>query len=486
MSSTIKIRNRRLDDDEFFRIRREEVLSQWETGKEIENLDECIAAAKELSRGKNVAEQLEAAKRANDHVLIPMFGRALTEYMIEGLQYVERESALVPGGHWTIFSDSYTRKGNFAAAGAALDRSRKEGMSLLNGWPVVNYGVEEARRIMRASSVPLYFNSTDEDGRLASEIVLAAGWSGCNVRSLQEVIAHCKDIPLEEEIRINQYECRLAGIYTERGVPISPQNPSNLTGYDSAGFRSFVNVSAALLGAEQGVTHQTLLHGLNMNLIQDNAMIRVTERLCNEYCDRFGYKDMHFVTSAFSFLGAWPAREEEADAMIAWNAVVPMLGGVTGVVLKCQDEAFATPTKEGMAKSVRLARHLHTLMGTQKLPPNAQSDLEERMIELEVRALLDKCLEAGDGDIAVGLCKGVAYGWIDTMLTPWKYNHGKVMVVRDAEKAVRYLETGNVPLPQEVIAYHREKIAVREAKEGRKADLSMVTNDLQFASRISR
>jgi methylaspartate mutase epsilon subunit len=168
MSSAIKIRNRKLDDDEFLRIRREEVLSQWETGKEIENLDECISAAKELSQGKNVAQQFESAKRAGDHVLIPMFGRALTEYMIEGLQYVERESALAPGGHWTIFSDSYTRKGNFAAAGAALERSRKEGMSLLNGWPVVNYGVEEARRIMRASSVPLYFNSTDEDGRLAA------------------------------------------------------------------------------------------------------------------------------------------------------------------------------------------------------------------------------------------------------------------------------------------------------------------------------
>ena len=108
---------------------------------------------------------------------------------------------------------------------------------MLNGWPIVNFGVEEARKIRRASQVPLTLNSTDEDGRLASEIALAAGWNGANTRSLQECIAHCKDIPLEEEIRINQYESRLAAIYTERGVPICTHNACNCTGYDSPGYR---------------------------------------------------------------------------------------------------------------------------------------------------------------------------------------------------------------------------------------------------------
>ena len=95
-----------------------------------------------------------------------------------------------------------------------------------------------------------------------------------------------------------------------------------------------------------------------MNLIQDAAMVRVTEKLCNEYCSRFGYKEMTFITGGYPFLGAWPPRVEEAHAMIAWNAIVDIMGGFTNVVLKCEDEAFATPTKEGMANSIRLARHL--------------------------------------------------------------------------------------------------------------------------------
>ncbi len=481
-----QVRNIRLSDDQFLKIRREEVLPQWETGKQIQDLDECIAAAKELSFGKNHALKMKEAVEKDEHVLIPQFGRALTEYMVDGFTFVEAESPLAPNGIWHIHSDSYTRKVDFAKAAAGIERSRAEGMSMLNGWPIVNLGVEEARKIMRATRVPLTLNSADEDGRLASEIALAAGWNGCSNRSLSECVAHCKDIPLDEMIRINQYEARLAAIYTERGVPQCPWNSSNLTGYDSAGYRAFVIVSESLLGAEQGVKYQLLVNGLNMNLIQDVAMVRVVEKLCREYCDRFGYEDMTFFTSCYPFLGAWPPRTEEASAMISWNSVISTMGHAPGVILKCQDEAFATPTKEGMAASVRLAHHLLALMGTQTLPDSEELRLEEQMIELEVRALLEKCLDAGDGDMAVGMCRGVEACWIDTMLTPWKHNKGHVMVMRDAENAVRYWEPGDIPLPPEVLDYHREKLAGREKKEGRKLDFSMVVSDLQFASRLPR
>ncbi len=52
--ASITVRNERLSDEEFFRIRREEVLPQWETGKEIEDLDENIAIAKELPRERTM------------------------------------------------------------------------------------------------------------------------------------------------------------------------------------------------------------------------------------------------------------------------------------------------------------------------------------------------------------------------------------------------------------------------------------------------
>ncbi|MDR1815505.1 MAG: hypothetical protein LBR00_02330, partial [Clostridiales Family XIII bacterium] len=319
MTGKYAIRNKRLSDEEFFRIRKEEVLPQWETSRAVENLDENIAAAKEYSvdAGKNYALKLADAEDRGIHLFQPQFGQGLTEFMLDGMGYVEANSPLVPVGLWNVFSDSYTRKNKYKLAADGIERSRKEGVTMLNGWPIVNHGVEEARRIKREIKSPMSLNSTDEDGRLASEIALAAGWNACNCRSIQEVMAHCKNITLEEEIRINQYESRLAAIYHERGVPQSPHIACNLTGYDSCGFKSFVMVAQSLLGAEQGLKQIYLEFGINMNLVQDAAMMRVTKRLCEEYCKRFGYADVRFIQNNNMFQGAFPPRLEEVSAMLS-------------------------------------------------------------------------------------------------------------------------------------------------------------------------
>ena len=478
-----KIRNRRLDDDEFQRIRCEEVLPMWSTSKDIENLEENIDAAREYSEGKNYADLILRAESENRHLLQPQFGQATTELMIKGMTYVEDNSPLGDFGLWNIFSDSYTRKLNFKMAQVGIERSEREGVTNLNGWPIVNYGVDEARRIKKSIRCPLTLNSTDEDGRLQSEIALAAGWNAANCRSLTEVLSHCKNTTLDEEIRINQYESRLAAIYHEHGVHQSPHISSNLTGYDTCGLKVFTMVVQCLMGGEQGIKQIYLENGLNMNFIQDAAMIQTSKKLCYEYSRRFGY-DMHFVAGAFPFLGAWPPRLEEADAMIAWNAASAMLGGCTPIMLKCRDEAFATPTKEGMAASVRVASHIDRLCGWQRLPDSREYRLECEMLEKEVRAMMDKVLEIGDGDPALGLCRGVDAGFVATMISPWRYNKGNVRVARDANGAMRYLDSGDIPLPPEVKEYHREKLAEREKKDGCPVDFSVVVADLQFASRL--
>jgi methylaspartate mutase epsilon subunit len=477
------IKNEKLSNEEFFK-RRSEVLNQWETGRQVANLFENIAAAKELSHGKSYALTLAEHKKKGANLFEPQFGQALTEYMVDGISYVEANSDLYPHGVWTIFSDTYTRKCDFNRAAAGMERSRIERMNMLNGWPIVCCGVEEARKILQAAKCPLNLNSADEDAGLQTEIAFAAGWNGGNNNPIMTCVAHSKDIPMDKLLKIKQYDARLGGVFTENGVPICPHNTSNLTGYDTPGMKVYVNVVQALFGAAQGIQYQHVMHGLGMNIIQDAAMVRVSERLCQEYCARFGYRDMTFITGGYPFLGAWPPRVEEAHAMIAWNAIVDIMSGFTNVVLKCEDEAFATPTKEGMANSVRLARHLITLLGAQKLPESEEMKLEEKMIEMEVRAVLEKSLEAGDGDILVGLCMAVECGWFDTMVSPWRHVKGKVRYIRDAENAVRYFDTGNVPIPQEAKEYNDAKLREREERQNIKLTFDTVVHDLQFASRL--
>ena len=472
-----------LSDDEFFQIRNGEVLTQWETGKDLQNLEKCILEAGKVSSGNNYAVQLLRAKKEGVHLLEPNFGRGLTEYMIDGMTFVEAESPLCPNGLWNIFSDSYTRKNNYEMAQIGLERTRKEGTTMLNGWPIVNYGVNEARKIKMAIRSPLSLNSTDADGRLSSEIALAAGWNACNSRYFQELLAHCKHETLPEMIKFNQYESRLAAKYVEGGVPQAPHAPCNLTGYDSCGFKTFIMVSNVILASAQGIRLHLLEFGINMNLIQDCAMIQITQKLCKEYCERFEYYGNEYICGTFQFLGAWPPRLEEADAMIAWNTSNTFLAGCEVSILKSQDEAIATPTKEGMRNAVRVGRQIDTLIGKQTLPTDSQEYRDEaHILELEARTLLDKCIEAGDGDLALGMCKAASYGWIGTMITPWAGNKVGCLLVRDAKKAVRYLDVGNYPFPEEVIEYHKDKLQSRAEIEGRPVDFAMLVSDLQFAS----
>lgn len=42
-----RVYNVMLDDEEFFRIRNEEVLPQWKTGKQIENFEETVESSRQ-------------------------------------------------------------------------------------------------------------------------------------------------------------------------------------------------------------------------------------------------------------------------------------------------------------------------------------------------------------------------------------------------------------------------------------------------------
>jgi len=478
----MNVRNKRLTDEQFHKIRKD-VLLQWETGKEI-NLEEAVAYRRQLPV-KNCAITMKNAKENGNFVAMAQIGRAPFEQTLDGIHYIEENSdASAEDTMFTIYSDSYTRKSNFAMAQKGIERSIQEGTTMLNGYPIVNYGVKYARKLQEAIKSPLLLNTADEDSRLQLEIALASGWSGYSCRSIQEVIAHCKDIPLEEMIRHTQYEDRLVGYYTEASTPVLAQIASNLTGYDIAAFHVVTVVTQALLAAEQGVKHIEMEHGLGMNLVQDVAMLKVCEKLTQYYLDKFGYEGITLTTAIFPYLGSWPLDVDKSTALIAWNTIIGIMGGATCIIFKCADEAFGTPTKESMASATKLGKHLMKILRNQTLPESKELDIEKQMIELEARAIIDKLFEMGEGDLAVGMVKGVEAGVLDTMFAPWRWLKGKVLLVRDVRGALRYLDHGNVPLPKEVIEYNREKIAERERTENITVDLNTLIQDVGWASRL--
>ncbi len=150
--------------------------------------------------------------------------------------------------------------------------------------------------------------------------------------------------------------------------------------------------------------------------------------------------------------------------------------------IKSPDEASTTPTGEGFREAMEICGQVVRLVADQRLPEGDDLKLERNMIEREVCAVVDKVLEMGDGDVAIGICRAFETGVIDTMFSPYRYLKGKVKVVRDAKGALRYLDSGLVPLPPEVKEYHREAIAVREKKENTSADVRWIVREATWAS----
>ena len=152
-----------------------------------------------------------------------------------------------------------------------------------------------------------------------------------------------------------------------------------------------------------------------------------------------------------------------------------------GMGLKSVVEATGTPTKEAYRDTLQIVNQVLKLTRDQEAPESDSIRTESLMLEREARAIVDKLLELGDGDIAVGSCRGAEAGVIDTMFSPWRKLKGEVLVARDAKGALRYIQSGNIPLPREVAEYHKEKLAERSAKTGSKPSVDWSVAEVEWA-----
>ena len=477
---TMELANRRWTEEEFFAVRKE-VLSQWPTGKEVD-FDEAIEYCRKVPPEKNSYRMIKKKKEAGQIAIDVAIGRGTVEETIEEITSMTGD---VEPDEWSLFSDAYTRKCRFANAQTGLERSQKEGRSILSGFPIVNYGVKGTRKLFEASNGPLYLNASDEDPRLQMEIAFASGFSRSFAHTLHDLTQHSKDFPLDKRIQNCQYEDRLVSYYTEHGIPILMGLGGNLTGWNMPSYKNILSVLQVLLSAEQGVKFFDPQVSNCMNIVQDVAANRALLKLVREYLDKYGYHDVTLVNRGYPFQGAWPRDIFQMAAVASMCVTIAVLQGVDVMRLRSLDESVSTPTKDGNKLSVKIARQVIGSLKGQQMPESNELLLEQEMIEKEVRATVEKVIEIGDGDVAKGMVRAVEHGILDCNFSPWIHYKGKVLLVRDNEGALRYHEHGNIPLPKEVAAYHREKIRQRELKAGKPADLEMVIRDVYQISNVA-
>ena len=469
----MEIQNKRLNDDEFNKLR-QEVLGQWPTGKDV-NIEEAIAYHKAMPSSKRFSKKLLDAKQEGKTLVQPRAGVPVVEEHIKLMQYLEEfgEADLLPT---TI--DSYTRQNRYEEAENGISESIRLGRAMMNGFPAVNHGVAKCRQVIESVGVPMQVRHGTPDARLLTEISYAGGFTSYEGGGISYNLPYCKNIPMERTIRDWQYVDRLTGLYEEMGVSINREPYGPLTGTLVPPCISHAAaIIEALLAAEQGVKNITVGYGQCGNLVQDIAAIRTLEELTDEYLQKYGYSDVEVTTVLHQWMGGFPADEAKAFGVISSGSLIAALSKATKVIVKTPHEAVGIPTMEANAEGLRCTKQVVNMLADQTFS-DERLDAEKEIIRLETRAIVDKCFELGNGDIAVGVCRGVEAGVLDVPFAPCRANAGLMLPCRDNDGAVRILKTGNLPFSKELRDFHQEKIEERANAEKRKASFQMVIDDV--------
>jgi methylaspartate mutase epsilon subunit len=469
----IKVRNKRLDEA-ILNKHRKEWLAEWPTGKEVD-FEDAVSYQKSLPDSKIWWKVMAKLTQDGRTVVSPRAGTGLLEEEIALCQSLERSGVpLIP-----VTTDSYTRGHQFEKAQAALEESKKTGKKILNGYPIAIQGVKNTRKVIESCNAAFTPRGA---GGLSMEISLASGMTAGGGEAFLGFGAYSKKDTLDDSFLRSQLSNRLAGWYADRGVIISV----DAHGWTpTATFPLSINIVSQVIdtiaAAEQGVKAVTPLVHYMGNMAQDLAWTKVSPKMIREYLDKSGYKDTRVNGRICQMVPLYPVPLDlgGAFAYINYSAMVAALANAEALFVRTVDEGAGVPTAQSHEMSYRSAKWIFDVVREQKIEFNMkQVEIEEKVTEAEVRAILDKVFDLGDGDVLVGACKAIEAGVLDST---WSSNlnvKDKVLGIRDARGACRYMEFGNLPIPPEIKDFHREMVAEREKIEGKKLDYNTAVHDL--------
>jgi len=458
-----------LPTDELQRIAND-LRDDWHTGRAVD-FEEAVAFHESLPKTKRFARVLHGA---DEPLLQPRAGVPCLEAQIELLQYLHREGGadLLPT---TI--DSYTRDNQYEKAEEGLAASRN-GDDELNGFPAVNHGVEDCRRLVRALDAPIEVRHGTPDARLLAMVTLAGGFQSFEGGPISYNIPYTKRHDLATTIEHWQFVDRLCGAYTERGVTINREPFGPLTGtLVPPAIALAVMLIEGKLAATQGVRSLTLGYGQVGNLVQDVAALRALRKLGEAYLP-----DSVTVTTVFhEWMGGFPPDEARANGVISLGGATAAVAKPDKVITKSAQEFQGVPTKEANAAGLRTTRQLIDMMIEQDIDLGGIDD-EQRLIERTTMALVEAVERAGDGDVARGVVAAFDSGAMDVPFAPSDAAAGAVLPARDDDGRVRIFEFGDLALPEDIKQVHKAKLGERAQTEGRDQSFRMVADDVDAIS----
>jgi methylaspartate mutase, E subunit len=471
-------KNKKISEADFM-AERKEVLATWPTGKEVD-LKDAIEYLKKIPPERNFAEKLELADKAGITTAQPRAGVPLLDEHITLMKYLQDEGGadFLPS---TI--DAYTRQNRYEEGERGIEESKKAGRSLMNGFPAVNWGVANCRKVVESVKLPLQARHGTPDARLLSEIIHAGGYTSNEGGGISYNVPYAKAVSIENSLAFWQYADRLVGFYEENGVHLNREPFGPLTGtLVPPSMAIAVGIIEALLAAEQGVKSITVGYGMCGNMMQDVAAVISLRELTKEYMKTYGYKDVYVTTVFHQWMGGFPPDESRAYGLISLGSTIAALSGATKVIVKTPHEAFGIPTKEANAGGIKATKMVLNLLRGQRYPSCDGLKQEVELIKAETKCIMNETFRLGSGDLFQGAVKAFEAGVLDIPFAPSKYNAGKAMPARDDNGAIRYLMTGNIPFTDDIKTFNQDMLEKRAKADKRDVGFQMTIDDVYAVS----
>ncbi|HKM39232.1 MAG TPA: hypothetical protein VJ036_03080 [bacterium] len=267
---------------------------------------------------------------------------------------------------------------------------------------------------------------------------------------------------------------RLAYNYTKAGIPIRREvcglNTSTMV---PPGLLIAAIVLEARLVREQGAEDISVAYRPNGHLLQDVAALRALAVLT---------RDLSATITCLPWAGGALLGGRNLNTIAAWTAITSSLGASRRCEIGAVDEGRLL-SADRIISLMDLAQGMICLANDQRKAITAAAHDEEELLQIEATAIINRVLELGKGEVVAGIKIALAQGSLDFPLVSAGICQGQVLSARDATGALRFLDSGALPLPAEVKQKHTQLLEERARSEGRGLGTSLVIDDVYAFSK---
>ncbi|MCV6609480.1 MAG: methylaspartate mutase [Amphritea sp.] len=365
--------------------------------------------------------------------------------------------------------DSNTRLNDYSTASRMLRLSEENDVDMLNGYPLVNHGYRTTRKMITHFNKPVSLRHGTPDARLLIETAIASGIFDIEGGPITYLLPYSKNFPLDKAFLYWKYVERVCANYSELNEPINRESFGPLTAtLVPPAITIVIQLLEMLLSLEEGVKSFSVSFSQTGSMNQDIVTGAVIKKLAKFYAEEIGCGDAAIHLVYHQWMGAFPMDKDFAEQLINMSTVIASMVGADKIITKTREEASGIPTKEANAKTV--ANTQYTLRILNGLPTIVDEE-EEDILTLEVKAIMEAVFNDPADTLWRKVFNSIKNGIIDVPFSPHIINHNEMITIRDANKNIRIIERGNVPIPDRCFEYEKSKCDLTK-------DTTSIVNDI--------